>query len=350
MSSFLQAKGSSRRARPGGGGGRATGQAMYTTNTTTEPLVWLEEVDRLQVPESTALLCDWQAGGPAGQALRGRAAGPWEQAAAACLLAAPAAGGVQAAEGAAEAPAAAAEGVLDISARLDTMGMGLRADSGSQHMFTSTRDLAKRWQGETDTELAPSGVQQAEATAELLYSRLRGDDGAAAPRACRVLCSDLRRARHTAEIYAARLGCDVEVEPKLREPSLGRFEGMVRDDIYAEHAELFARLAAMEQSARLREPYFEGLESPLDTSRRVEAVAARVYADALAAEGLGRGQAVFLVSHSKVLEAVLAVVFGKFYEGIETTPCGFFHWRYCPGRHELGELHSVACSGHLVQQ
>lgn len=76
--------------------------------------------------------------------------------------------------------------------------------------------------GETDTELAEKGVAQAQATADLLAERL--------PQGVRyILCSDLKRARATAEIYAKRFGVEVIVEPRLREPSLGRFEGMTKE-------------------------------------------------------------------------------------------------------------------------
>eukprot|EP00928_Gymnodinium_smaydae_P048697 TRINITY_DN32597_c0_g1_i1.p1 TRINITY_DN32597_c0_g1~~TRINITY_DN32597_c0_g1_i1.p1 ORF type:complete len:276 (+),score=63.99 TRINITY_DN32597_c0_g1_i1:101-928(+) len=205
---------------------------------------------------------------------------------------------------------------------------------------TTTWNLKKMWQGETDTELAEQGIAQAKATAELLAERLPGSTRV-------ILTSNLKRARVTAEIYAARLGCEVVEDPGLREPCLGKFEGMTADEIYSQHAALFKRLEQMGQEERMREPYFEGLESPLDTSTRAEAAVRR------AAEKLNGDPdaTVLLVTHSKVLEALLAKVFGKFYEGIVTKPGAFFHWKYSEqGEHELGELHQISFEDHLVEQ
>uniref|UniRef100_A0A7S1WI57 Phosphoglycerate mutase n=1 Tax=Alexandrium catenella TaxID=2925 RepID=A0A7S1WI57_ALECA len=198
-------------------------------------------------------------------------------------------------------------------------------------------DRAKRWQGAVDTELAPQGVEQARAAAQLL-----GDRGL---RVTRIFTSDLKRAQRTAEIYAEVLGCEVVVDPRLREPSLGKFEGMTKDAIYSEYAELFKQLASLEQEERLRAAYFDGLESPLDTSRRVEALAQE-----LSAQDWARGATVLFVTHSKVLEAVLASVFGKFYEGIHTTTCAFFQWQYQEGAHEMGEAHKIDFHDYVVEQ
>lgn len=135
------------------------------------------------------------------------------------------------------------------------------------------------------------------------------------------------------------------MEPRLREPSLGKFEGMHRSDIYAEFADLFKELAKMGQSERLHKAYFEGLESPAETSARVEALAQDVL-DAATAEEV---TTVLFVTHSKVLEAVLAKVFGKFYEGVHTSPGAFFVWTLSD-ENELGDLHKVQCHDHQVEQ
>ncbi|CAJ1428626.1 unnamed protein product [Effrenium voratum] len=203
---------------------------------------------------------------------------------------------------------------------------------------TTTWNLAKKWQGQTDTELAPVGLQQAEDTAELLRKRL-------SPRpAPRVFCSDLKRAQRTAEIYAEALGSELRVEPRLREPSLGKFEGMTKHDIYSQYAELFKRLAKMDPQERLHEAYFEGLETPHETAARATAAAKEVFASA------EDGEAVLFVTHSKVLEAVLAQVFGKFYEGVHTSPGAFFVWSFREDdRHELSDLHNVECHDYQEQ-
>ena len=135
-----------------------------------------------------------------------------------------------------------------------------------------------------------------------------------------------------------------EADARLREPCLGKFEGMVKGDIYSNHAELFKELAEMSQSDRLHKAYFEGLETPAETSERAEDLAREVF------EGSKDGDTVLFVTHSKVLEAVLAKVFGKFYEGVHTSPGAFFVWNYEDGSHELGELHQIVCHEEQVQQ
>lgn len=204
---------------------------------------------------------------------------------------------------------------------------------------TTTWNLATRWQGETDTELAEQGIEQAKATAAMLAERLPGVR-------C-ILTSDLKRARATAEIYASQFGCQVIVDRDLREPSLGSFEGMTKDRIYGDHSDLFTRLSKLPQQERLRTAYFEGLETPLETSQRAEMAASRA-AEVAFKDHPG---VVLLVTHSKVLEAVLAAVFGKYYEGVATKPCAFFHWKYSTdGKHELGEMHDIKFHDALIEQ
>ena len=80
------------------------------------------------------------------------------------------------------------------------------------------------------------------------------------------------------------------------------------------------------------------------TSLRAEEAAAE------ASLKFAQGDAVLFVTHSKVLEAVLAKVFGKFYEGVHTTPCAFFHWKHSTDAHELGELQNIVFNEHQVEQ
>jgi alpha-ribazole phosphatase len=47
-----------------------------------------------------------------------------------------------------------------------------------------------------------------------------------------IVCSDLNRARQTAEIVAAALDCSLSVDRRLREISFGSWEGRSWDDIY----------------------------------------------------------------------------------------------------------------------
>ena len=121
-------------------------------------------------------------------------------------------------------------------------------------------NLARRMQGQIDIPLDIVGQWQADQTAYALASRyywakashmaahpeLVAQPGPEAPvcasvdeyrecpaagRTMRIVCSDLFRARRTAEAIAAPLGLQVEPDPRLRERSFGRWEGMTRAEI-----------------------------------------------------------------------------------------------------------------------
>ncbi|HEX7166840.1 MAG TPA: histidine phosphatase family protein [Acidimicrobiales bacterium] len=94
----------------------------------------------------------------------------------------------------------------------------------------STWNAEGRWQGWADPPLSPRGERQAlDAAAHLKDAGLT-----------RVVSSDLVRARRTAEIVAAELGLgDVEVEPDLRERSVGEFQGHTTEEVLARWPECF---------------------------------------------------------------------------------------------------------------
>ncbi|MXZ30057.1 MAG: histidine phosphatase family protein [Acidimicrobiia bacterium] len=77
-----------------------------------------------------------------------------------------------------------------------------------------------RWQGQADTPLTERGRRHAAEAGPLLASFEM------------LVCSDLRRARQTAEIIAA--GAEIETidtEPRLRERNAGPWQGLTRDEI-----------------------------------------------------------------------------------------------------------------------
>jgi broad specificity phosphatase PhoE len=90
---------------------------------------------------------------------------------------------------------------------------------------------AGRWQGHADPPLNEAGRRQA----ETLAAQLEGDGIAA------VYSSDLKRARETAGIVAARLGLPVTEEPALREIDVGSWSGLTRDQVRERYPEGFAR-------------------------------------------------------------------------------------------------------------
>jgi broad specificity phosphatase PhoE len=83
----------------------------------------------------------------------------------------------------------------------------------------TTWNVAGRWQGWIDVELAAAGEQQAAARGALL-----ADSGIAF---AAIISSDLRRAAQTAEVIRASVGApDVVLDAGLRERHGGEFEGL----------------------------------------------------------------------------------------------------------------------------
>ena len=85
----------------------------------------------------------------------------------------------------------------------------------------NARNLA---QGAVDIALNETGLQQARIAAPKL--RNRG--------ITTILCSDLQRARVTAEIVSAELGLPIEIDPTLREVAFGVKEGELMAEWFSE--------------------------------------------------------------------------------------------------------------------
>jgi broad specificity phosphatase PhoE len=141
----------------------------------------------------------------------------------------------------------------------------------------STWNAEGRWQGWADPPLTALGEEQARETVEHLR-----DTGFRA-----VVSSDLQRARRTAAIIADGLGLgDVEVDPDLREHSVGLFQGNTTE----ENKRLYPE--AWDGDRVLFRP---GAES-------VDEVLARVIPALLrAARRHGDGDPLLVVSHGGVL-------------------------------------------------
>ena len=76
--------------------------------------------------------------------------------------------------------------------------------------------------GHLDLSLSALGVHNVEALA----------DSWQGPPPDRIFSSDLRRATESARIFAARLGVEPVVDPRLREVSFGEWDGRSWDEIY----------------------------------------------------------------------------------------------------------------------
>lgn len=100
-------------------------------------------------------------------------------------------------------------------------------------------NLARRYQGWLDSPLTAAGIAQAEA----IGRRLRSLPDAAG---AEIVASPLGRARRTAEIIAACLAADgsppaaIRFDERLREISLGSWDGLSRRDLNRRFPELFA--------------------------------------------------------------------------------------------------------------
>jgi probable phosphoglycerate mutase len=84
----------------------------------------------------------------------------------------------------------------------------------------------RRWQGQTQTALNDTGREQARTLAREL--------AAEPPDA--IFCSDLDRARETAEIIGAEVGRPVFPEPKLREVDVGSLAGKSVTEMHGDWA------------------------------------------------------------------------------------------------------------------
>jgi broad specificity phosphatase PhoE len=91
-----------------------------------------------------------------------------------------------------------------------------------------------RVQGQCESQLTPLGEAQAAAMGALLQGLVDTDGGA-----WRIVASPLGRARASAEIIGGRLGLPVELEPRLKEVSVGAWEGRLREEVRADHPDLF---------------------------------------------------------------------------------------------------------------
>lgn len=86
-----------------------------------------------------------------------------------------------------------------------------------------------RFQGQLDVPLNTTGLEQAARLAERLATETVDA----------IVCSDLLRARQTAEACAQRLDLPVATEPGLREQSFGTLEGLRAAEVQREHPEVW---------------------------------------------------------------------------------------------------------------
>jgi broad specificity phosphatase PhoE len=124
----------------------------------------------------------------------------------------------------------------------------------ARHGETNDNRPPHRFQGFRDTPLNDTGRRQASELAERVAALEIGS----------LWCSDLSRARETAEIVGRRIGLEPRPDPRLREASRGRWEGHLFADIEREEPELYAAWRRPDVGFR-----FPGGESLRDQLERV---------------------------------------------------------------------------------
>lgn len=147
----------------------------------------------------------------------------------------------------------------------------------------SVWNAARRWQGHADPPLSARGREQAARLARAL----------AGERFDVFLSSDLARARETAAAVARVLGREPQVDPVFRELDVGRWTGLVREEIERDDAALLRRFDSEAPDVRAG-----GAETRSELRDRVRRAAA---AWAAARPG-GR---ILLVTHLGVIRALV---------------------------------------------
>ena len=143
----------------------------------------------------------------------------------------------------------------------------------------STWNADGRWQGHADPPLSPLGEEQARDAARRL----------APGQFSRIVASNLRRARQTAEILAEALGLPVALDPDLREIDVGDWQGLTRAEIDAQAP------GALADWSEGRSESTPGGETRTHLTDRARAALLR------AAAAASPGDRVLLVSHGALI-------------------------------------------------
>ncbi len=158
-----------------------------------------------------------------------------------------------------------------------------------------------------DKPLTPRGEEQAQAVAQRLLSE----------KLTTIYCSDLQRARITAEKIAACHNAEVRVDARLRELNYGAWEGLGLDEILASWADIWeARQADPENVATP-----DG-ENYADLWRRLSAA----WNDII--KNVGEDERIAIVAHNGTIRILLCRLLGMplaNFKRIQTSNCGLTH-------------------------
>ncbi|RMG73728.1 MAG: alpha-ribazole phosphatase [Nitrospirae bacterium] len=147
-----------------------------------------------------------------------------------------------------------------------------------------------RYKGHIDVPLSEEGIKEVEALARIIKGHFNP--------VSKIYCSDLSRAKQTAEIIAGSLGLEPLAMNVLRERSFGLWEGMSFEEIASAYPEEFERWKS--DPYRFSPP--EG-ESTEDVKNRVVPAVEEII-------NRHRGERVMVVSHGGVTRVLLCHYLG----------------------------------------
>jgi broad specificity phosphatase PhoE len=140
----------------------------------------------------------------------------------------------------------------------------------------------ERFQGQMDIPLSEAGVEQAKCLADYLKDQSISV----------IYSSDLKRARQTAELIAAKRGLTVQATPELRERSAGEWEGLTLSEIKEKYPDW--------EKVRLVGGVY-GIEP-------IEELKKRMLGKVEALVEKHQGEHIYIVAHGMCINAVLHVL------------------------------------------
>jgi probable phosphoglycerate mutase len=184
----------------------------------------------------------------------------------------------------------------------------------------------KRIQGQQDTELTTVGQQQAESWGRLLAGFHWNS----------ILCSDLNRARATANIINAFLKLPLSFDHRLREQDWGQWVGKTVKQLRREEPQLLAE--AENAGWKFRPP--EG-EDRIDVWERSSQALVQ-------AAGQRTGDTILVVCHGGVIKCLLYKLYGRRFQPTEPRLIKSYHlhWLVCDGNGlQVEEINAVRFDG-----
>lgn len=171
-------------------------------------------------------------------------------------------------------------------------------------------NLEERCQGcSVDAPLNETGIRQAHELAKILTDK----------KIEVIFCSNLQRAQKTAKIVADKLGVTVDIVEDLQEGNYGRAEGMLKTEMAAKFADIFAKWYQF--------PVEWDVAFPQGETRREMGERMKKVLNELVRED---NQVIGIVSHGGIISSFLQQQFGESQK--EITNCSWVHLVYEDGK------------------